>query len=499
MLQLLQTWTPQEIETALMRPDGPDLRRHIGIWVGELLPVDRLVPDAYRQWRPLVRDSIAFVFSKLSPARLAAKITDQLKLPIDTPPEVRLIHSIRRMPGLQKLGQALARNRHLDPALRQELTTLENSIRDVEIGQILDIIERELGPALQAQAVEIEPHIFSEASVSAVVRFTYRGGRGIFKVLKPHIPDCFAEDMGLLQDLADFMVSGEHGYGFDEPRLAETFTEIRRLLENEVDFKREQASLSEAEHVLGSLRGISVPCVIPPLCTPVVTAMSEETGVKVTDLPEQIKSRHLIAEQLVEALLINPLFSPAEQALFHADPHAGNLIYDEQRRQVVLLDWALTARLSRDQRRLFSILILMLGLRDAAGVRAVIAELGEAHDSIEDTVRSFIEKLPLTRMPGIMDAVSLLDTLALKEVGFPAELLMFRKVLFTLDGVLRDVAGGDVSLDEMIAKYLGGRWATEAGQFPISLDPGDWAAILASVSFYSTRLWLTQLSQTTRL
>ena len=122
-----------------------------------------------------------------------------------------------------------------------------------------------------------------------------------------------------------------------------------------------------------------------------------------------------------------------------------------------------------------------------------------AHDSIEDTVRRFIEKIPLTRMPGIMDAVSLLDTLAMKGVGFPAGLLMFCKMLFTLDGVLRDGAGGEVSLDEMIAKYLGGRWLTEGRQFAIALDPGDWAAIWASISFYSTRLWLTQMSQTPRL
>ena len=493
MLQVLQTWTREEIETALSRPDGPNLRKHIGTWIGELLPPGRLVPDAYQQWRPLVRDAIAFIFSKLSPARLADKITDQLKLPIDTPPEVRLIHSIRKMPGLQKLGQVLARNRHLDPALRQELMTLENSIRDVEFGQVLDIIERELGPALRTHAVEIEPRIFSEASVSAVVRFSYKGGRGIFKVLKPHIRDCFSEDLALLQDLADFIVSGEDG--FAEPRLAETFTEIRRLLENEVDFRREQASLAEAESVFSSLPGVRVPRVILPLCSPVITAMSEETGVKVTDLSERTPSRHLIAEQLVEALLLNPLFSPAERALFHADPHAGNLLYDERRQQIILLDWALTAHLSHDQRRLFSLLILMLGLRDSAGVRSVIVELGEAHDSTEEIVRNFIEEIPLTRMPGIMEAVSLLDALALKGAGFPAELLMFRKVLFTLDGVLRDVAGGEVSLDEIVAQYLGGRWLTAAGQFPIALAPGDWAAVLASVSFYSTRLWLTQLSQ----
>jgi ubiquinone biosynthesis protein len=495
MLRLLETWTPVEIETALSRPDGKNLRKHVGAWIEELLPADTLVPYAYRQWRPLVRDSIAFVFSKLSPARLAAKITAQLKLPLDTPPEVRLLEAIRRMPGLQKLGQVLARNRHLDPALRRELTTLENGIRDVDFAHIHGIIERELGPALHTAGIEVEPRIFSEASVSAVVRFTFDdGGRGIFKVLKPHIPHCFAEDMALLQDLAGFLASGERDYGFSEPRLAETFADIRRLLENEVNFAREQQSLAEAAAVLSGLPGIRVPQVIPPLCTSLITAMSEESGVKATDLPARAQSRAWIAEQLVRALLINPLFSPAEQALFHADPHAGNLIYDSQRHQIVILDWALTGRLSRDQRRLLAMLFFMIALRDAAGVCSVISQLGKADESIDESVRSYIEAIPVARIPGMMDAVGLLDMLALKNVRFPAELLMFRKVLFTLDGVLRDIAGSDLSLDDMIAGHLGS-WSIGPGQFPIVFHPADWASILASLPFYSARLWLAQLSQ----
>ena len=39
-------------------------------------------------------------------------------------------------------------------------------------------------------------------------------------------------------------------------------------------------------------------------------------------------SRRRIAEQIIEALIAVPLFSSSEVAIFHGDPHAGNLLYE---------------------------------------------------------------------------------------------------------------------------------------------------------------------------
>jgi ubiquinone biosynthesis protein len=51
---------------------------------------------------------------------------------------------------------------------------------------------------------------------------------------------------------------------------------------------------------------------------------------------------------LIEALIAVPLSARGERSIFHADPHAGNLLYDEPTGELVLLDWALTESLTRD-------------------------------------------------------------------------------------------------------------------------------------------------------
>ena len=78
--------------------------------------------------------------------------------------------------------------------------------------------------------------------------------------------------------------------------------------------------------------------------------------------------RSRVAEQLIEALIAVPLFAVQGDSMFHADPHAGNLLYDARTRELVILDWALTERLSHEQQRHLALLFLAISLRDPVGV-----------------------------------------------------------------------------------------------------------------------------------
>src|SRR5581483_11982680 len=204
--------TPAEriaaVEQLLHGPFAHQVRERLGRWVIARLPAEELVPRRYADWRPLVQDLMLYVFLHISASRLAPKLVEQLELPARTPTGTRLLKLISKVPGLQKLGQVLARNRHLLPQLRRSLTKLENGIADMDPTEVQQIIVRELGNRIEAHSVTVKPGIFFEASVSAVIRFTWRNPetgkreRGVFKVLKPFIPPSFAEDMELLAGIA---------------------------------------------------------------------------------------------------------------------------------------------------------------------------------------------------------------------------------------------------------------------------------------------------------
>src|SRR5271167_4221281 len=459
--------TPAEkisaIEAGLRSPVGQSVRETMARWiVDEVVPVERLVPSAYIKWRPPVRDAMMFVVARLSPARLAPKLLEQLELPPKTTAEERLLRLIAKVPGLQKLGQVIARNQHLRPALRNALARLENGIRDVRPEDVVAIIRQELGPRVEKYDVKIAPAILSEASVSAVVRFTWRNPengkreRGVFKVLKPHIPEYFAEDMEYLQGLAQYFSDRQHTYGFPSKLLPDTFKKVRRLLRHEVNFAREQKTLVEAWGLYRSMRGVRVPRLIQPLCTPRITALTEERGIKVTNAAARLPAsrRRKVAEQLIEALVAVPLLAAQEDAIFHGDPHAGNLLYYNRTGELTIIDWALRERLSRDQRRHLALLFLMVTLRDPVGTCNEVLALSQQHirstsprgRMVGEFVTHFLGELPVVRLPSGVDAMLLLERLAMKGVKFHGPLIMLSKVMFTLDGILGDVGGSDSGL-----------------------------------------------------
>ena len=495
------------IEALLRSPAGQAMRDTMARWiVDEIVPVERLVPRAYQNWRPPVRDAMMFVVTRLSPARLAPKLLEQLELPLNTSAEQRLLRLIAKVPGLQKLGQVIARNQHLRPALRNALARLENGIRDVRPEDVVALIRQELGPRIEKYSVKIAPVILAEASVSAVVRFSWldptsgHRQRGIFKVLKPHIPEYFAEDMDYLQGLAQYFSDQHHHYGFPRNLLPDTFRKVRRLLRHEVNFPREQKTLLEAWSLYRTMKGVRVPRLIQPLCTRRITALTEERGIKVTNAAARLPAarRRKVAEQLIEALVAVPLLSTQEDAIFHGDPHAGNLLYNNRTGELTIIDWALRERLSRDQRRHLALLFLMVTLRDPVGVCNEVLALSQQNVQrasrrgrmVAVFITHFLDELPVA--PSGVDAMVLLERLAMKGVKFPGPLIMLSKVMFTLDGILGDVGGSSsgIGFGLTIARHVAQHWISNRKEFRSPLKTRDWITLQCSALLYTSRLWL---------
>ena len=495
----------QAIENGLRSPLGQTIRDAMARWiVDEIVPVEKLVPKQYLNWRAPVRDSMMFVVARLSPQRLAPKLLEQIELPFDTPAELRLLRLIAKVPGLQKLGQVIARNQHLHPALRKALSRLENGIRDVRPEDIRSIVLKALGTKAKRYQVEVSTHILKEASVSAVIRFSWKNPqtglreRGVFKVLKPHIPAYFSEDMDYLQGLAEHFGDRHHTYGFPAHLIPDTFKKVRRLLRHEVNFRREQKTLLEAAALYSSYPAVRIPKVIQPLCTNTITALTEERGIKVTNAVLRLSSgaRRKVAEQLVEALIAVPLLSSSANAIFHGDPHAGNLLYHRRSGELVILDWALRERLNREQRRHLALLFLMVTLRDPPGVFHEIMALAQhrppgglrASATIRQVITEFLDRIPTSSLPSVADAMRLLESVAMAGVKFPASLIMLSKVMFTLEGVSGDLIGADSAVGITVARHIALHWLRHRSEFRLPLVKRDWITLQCSALLLVSRL-----------
>jgi ubiquinone biosynthesis protein len=255
--------------------------------------------------------------------------------------------------------------------------------------------------------------------------------------------------------------------------------------------------LIEASALYQGMAGVRVPRLIPPLCTPSITALTEERGIKVTSAAARLPAwrRTKVAEQIIEALVAVPLLSAHENAIFHGDPHAGNLLYDNRTGELVILDWALRERLTREQRRHLALLFLMVSLRDPVGASNEIRALSQHQiqsgsprgQMIRETVAGYLDELPLKSLPSATDAMRLLERIALKDVKFPGPLIMLSKVIFTLDGILRDIGGSSKGMGLTIARHVAQDWIGNRDAFRSPLKTRDWITLQCSALLSSSR------------
>jgi ubiquinone biosynthesis protein len=264
-----------------------------------------------------------------------------------------------------------------------------------------------------------------------------------------------------------------------------SFDQVRTKLANEIRLDDEQHHLALAQRLYAEDSDVQIPRLFAEHCTPRVTAMERIFGVKITDhdLNSDAAKRRL-ANRTVRALISRPLFAAGDAAIFHCDPHAGNLMHARDGR-LAILDWSLITRLSESERVTLTELILAAITIDGRRLGELIAQLA-ARGSVDRTaldavVCAWLQRYRSGQFPGLTWLTGLLDDAAqTARLHVSAELMLLRKALHTLDGVVAELTSDPFMLDEaLILDYL--------TQFS-SERATRWTALLGSREF-ARRMW----------
>jgi ubiquinone biosynthesis protein len=440
-----------------------------------------LVPEAYARYRPAVEAGLGFFLENLAAERAFALLADQAELPETATIEERLVAMARHCPALHKLGQVLARDRRLPESFRTLLQSLESMLATFPADEALAAIEAELGP-LDRLGVAIDGPPLAEASVAVVVPYTWREHpdqpprRGVFKLLKPGIAAKLTEELDLLQRVGALLDNRCEALGLPAIEYEETFLQVRDLLAREVHLDAEQEHMRAARAFYASLKSVVIP-EVHPFSTPRLTSMQRIDGTKVTDaaaLPDEVRRK--LAGRIIEALIARPMWSSGDDIAFHADPHAGNLFASDDGR-LAILDWSLTGTLGKSDRVGLTQVLFGAIMLDGGRIADAISELSHGNVDRERLAPLIAAKLQLLRdgmWPSIRWLTALMDEAA-TDAGtrFGASLVMFRKVLQTLDGVIGDVSA-DVRVDGVLAlsllRKLALEWRTRAYATPFARE-----------------------------
>ena len=445
------------------------------------LGLDDVVPAEYNRYRPAIVDGLSYFLEHLSPERGLEMFIEQAAMPETAGAGDRLVAIARHCPALHKLGQVLARDRRLPISFRRLLQTLESMKPRASLAELRAALEKEVG-SLARLDVLVDEEPLAEASVAVVVPFTMSsasspaGRRGVFKVLKPGIEEKLDEELNALQGVGALLDERCEEYGIPAIDYAGTFSQVRDLLSREVCLAAEQEHLACAQRAYQRMTSVVVPEVFP-FSTPRMTAMTRVDGVKVTSADTRSGvERQRLADVIVRALIAHPLWSPDHEAMFHADPHAGNLFVTDDNK-LAILDWSLVGTLSERERRCLSQVLLGALTVDAGRIRNAIADLAEGGvdaDALRRVVGEHVQRLASGTWPGVSWLTNLMDAAATEaRARFGQNPIMFRKVLHTLKGVLADVSEScrvDVVLALAFMRQLGVELGHRAVAAPFSRD-----------------------------
>lgn len=427
-------------------------------WYGllEESKLSALLRGEYAKFAKPISEALAEFLGNLSPERQTEILAKQARLNASANLSQRLAELASCCSVLQKIGQILARDQRLSLELRLHLRELECLPASVSLSAIQQTLEDELG-ALESRGIQLKPPAIAEASVAVVIPFeSYNQGKrqeGVFKILKPGIEEKLEEELSLLESVGRFL--DDRCEALQIPRLnyQDTFKQVKEKLSEEIHLENEQRHLIQAREFYADDARIHIPEVYE-LCTPRVTAMERIYGTKVT---EQVLSRlgqNRLSSLIVETLIAKPIFSMQDQALFHCDPHAGNLFWTTEGR-LAILDWSLVSYLSKEDRiQMTQVILATLRHNEnklVDSIQSMASDKSTATQELKRIARESLKQLRWKQLPGLNWLVSLMDEAA-KSAGlqFSTPQMLFRKSLFTLSGLVAEIEAVPNSIDRVL-------------------------------------------------
>jgi len=467
----------------------------------------RAIPEVYGQYRSVVRDGIEFFLTQVGRHRLMELVVSQLRLDQETGTQERLLELAKRFPTLHKLGQIIARNPNIDPVVKKWLIHLENGCYGTPLDGIVEQIGGQLEQTGNRDRVQVQPSILSEASVGAVIAFYWNRPssqertEGVFKVLKPGIRRHLDEELLVLEKTAAFFEENRQRYPLKDFKFIDVFEEVREMLVKEIDLAAEQTNLVEAARFYRSMESIQIPQLFP-FSTDTMTAMAFLKGPKITDAPLSQEQRKRCAAVLFEALVCRPLFSRREPSLFHGDPHAGNILAVKDpvsgNLRIGILDWSLAGRLTKRDRVKTAQLIQAVIKKDLSGIRRSVNALaigacmdsGRQRHEFRNLVLATVRSSGFDRLALIKRTFKLLEQLTFEGFVFPAELMLFRKAIFTLEGVLFDLCPSfnmDAAVTHYLTTLVTREIPTRFGNlfFPLADRPENYSSLISNIELQS--------------
>ena len=340
-----------------------------------------------------------------------------------------------------KLGQWLSSRADILPQpYMEELAKLQDRVPVAPFDQVRPIIERDLGP-IGETFDSVDEDAMSGASLGQVYLARIGEQRVAVKVKRPGIEAVVERDLKVLKKVLPRALQ------FVDPNLRlsgrSMLAQFMETIHEEMNYTIELDNLKQIKENMKRNNLVIVPRVFEDHSSRNVLTMEYVAGIKVTDV-KSLDEKGIDRQKLVIDVHKVFFIMLLRYAIFHADPHPGNISVTDDGR-LILYDYGMVGRLDGETRRRLVRLYLALVEKDPARTINAMSELGMlAPDfnrsvmerAIELTVRAMHGRKPEEmEIRGLMELAN--RTMSKFPFVLPKHLALYMRMASIIEGIYK--------------------------------------------------------------
>jgi len=346
-------------------------------------------------------------------------------------------------PTYIKLGQVLSTRPDLLPiSFIDEFSRLQDNVKPFPFEDVEKILSTAFNKPVEDIFKSFDKTPIASASIGQVHKALLKNNEVVaVKIRRPGIRDIIEVDLEIMLHLAMLMESNIEEMALHRPvKIVEEFA---RLLEKELDYKVEAASVERFSRQFFDNPAIYIPKIFNSLTTDRVLTMEFIEGIKITNV-EELKKAGLDRKKIVSSgadLFLRQIF---DHGFFFAVPHPGNILV-LKKNIICLLDFGMVGTVDRYKKWDFVNLVYNVVNQDEVRTTQILLKLTSREQEpdirflerdVSELMGQYLNK-PLKDIEISRLLRQMLELMSNYHLRLSPDILLMIKVLSTIESTAR--------------------------------------------------------------
>ncbi|MBI5299422.1 MAG: AarF/ABC1/UbiB kinase family protein, partial [Deltaproteobacteria bacterium] len=409
------------------------------------------LPSAFLKQPPEILFLLKSYIKNMPEAHVASLLSQMHSLG-ETASDAEVFNHFFLNAGLAKVAQFLSTMAGIVPdADRLVFARLQDDVPASSSAEVRRTVERELQVPIDVFFKSWDDKPVASASMGEIYRAVLRDESVVYvKVLTSSKEAHIRAAIRTLERTAKDWESEKERFSASIDIAAQIRSFVARLKE-QMDYTVEK------RHAFNFVSdGIVTPRYLGSLSTPHLMIMRPVMGKKITRL-QGAQNRALAARVYVEQA-VRMLFKTGQ---YHADPHPGNVFWDETNKILSWLDWGIVGKLSLEGKTRLIAILMAVVQEDTEEVLGALRAASAVQSFDEAYLRAHVSETFAQDSAG-KKLAALLNTTGRAKLYLDDEIMHAIAFLLTVDGVSRELDPA-INIGEIVFQVL---MTDQEGEFP---------------------------------